>query len=239
VSSATETMTIRPDELKVFPREVSGVVMELVNQHGVRYRAIDGSHILLYSEDKTQRPFKISAKRPSQQTMLYMARWIVTNVPDFYGESVVEDIKASVAEVEEDDQPKTLVYTTGRVSTCLVVDPATGVVSCTTCGYQQESARGAHLHEAKHTGQSVTNALAGNDARRARAAERREKLEAEQEKAREAVHFLANYHGVIDSEGVEQLHAELAERVAEVEQLKQERNDLKAKLAMIKEAMAL
>lgn len=108
---------------------------------------------------------------------------------------------------------------------------------CTQCDYTQTEARGLHLHHRSHTDPAAA-AEAARKAATSRAANREAaELRAAQELARvtAAAAALADHFGV----GGEHLTAEVEELRAENTRLRQELDDARAKLEMIKEATGL
>lgn len=59
----SEVVRITRGDMSSFSRETQDTLMYIVNECGVRWRAIDGSHLLLYPPDGESRPFKVSAAR--------------------------------------------------------------------------------------------------------------------------------------------------------------------------------
>lgn len=64
--AATEHEMLTPGDLGSFDKGTRDLLLEIVNDHKVRWRRIDGSHILLYPPDGVSRPFKVSAARQPQ-----------------------------------------------------------------------------------------------------------------------------------------------------------------------------
>lgn len=54
---------IAPGDIPGFSKMAKALILEIVNDHGIKYRVIDGGHILLYPPVKEDRPFKVSASR--------------------------------------------------------------------------------------------------------------------------------------------------------------------------------
>lgn len=69
-----EAPRIERADLSKYPRPVADLVMHLVNSEGVRYKVLDGDHLVLYSPDGVQRPFKIASKRPAEDQVGYIER---------------------------------------------------------------------------------------------------------------------------------------------------------------------
>lgn len=65
---------IHPREMRKYPGAVVALIVDLVNNRGVRYRRVDGQHLLLYAPDGS-RPFKIAASRGANATIGYVTRW--------------------------------------------------------------------------------------------------------------------------------------------------------------------
>lgn len=65
-------------------REVKRLVMHLVNERDIRYRVIDGDHMLLYPPDGEGRPFKIASKRDGFLTERFLREQFMhdNNIPD-------------------------------------------------------------------------------------------------------------------------------------------------------------
>jgi hypothetical protein len=63
----TEAVRLAVKDIKAFDKEIKDLLLEIVNEHGVRYRMIDSQHIALYPPDGTSRPFKVSASRQTVQ----------------------------------------------------------------------------------------------------------------------------------------------------------------------------
>lgn len=68
-----DTPITRRDMGKIH-HDVQTLVMHLVNNEGIKWRAIDTSHILLYPPDGVTRPFKVSAARPSEPQLQHIER---------------------------------------------------------------------------------------------------------------------------------------------------------------------
>ena len=245
---------ITRQDLKVFPKEVADVVMKLVNQFGVRYKMPDGNHLWLMAEDTKVRPYKLAAKRPAQPTMLYLARWIVANVPNYYDDKTEQEIRDLTPEIEEAEQAervnghvatdapgKPLVYSTGRTSVCFVwnANDEHKYVQCTMCDYSQESVRGAHLHEAKHTGRSAEVQVLATVARNRNREAKKAAEQAEFELATNAVGLLMQFFGLDgEAEEVERLRNLLTQQGEDLEAMRRERDDLATKLSMLREVMS-
>lgn len=246
---------ITQQDLRSFPQVVAGVVIELVNKHNVRYRMPDGMHLFLYAEDTTVRPYKLACKRSAKATMQYLERWIVANVPGFYPPTVIEKIEDEMStvteQVEQDsgkvngytakikDVPspgKPLVYSSGSTSVCFVwlTNPdGYEYLECTMCNYHQQTARGAHLHEAKHTGRTAEISSKGNETKQAKAEERKLRLTKERDDAVLAVELLAGFFGI----DIQAARDVVDEQQKKIDALIQERDDLKTRLSLVMEAL--
>ena len=69
-------------DLRAYHKSVQNIVIELVNNRGVRYREIDGSHLLLLAKDREARPFKIAAERPAPVQVKYIEKWAAEYAPE-------------------------------------------------------------------------------------------------------------------------------------------------------------
>lgn len=58
-----EPVTISRSDIGGFTKATQDLLLEIVNNFHVRYRRIDGAHLLLYPPDGESRPFKVSANR--------------------------------------------------------------------------------------------------------------------------------------------------------------------------------
>lgn len=70
---------ISPTDLKKYPQPVIDLICEAINEHGVPFRVLDGGHLMLYSGDRSDPPFKIAAVRPHQATLRRMIPWLEAN----------------------------------------------------------------------------------------------------------------------------------------------------------------
>lgn len=68
--------TLTRRELRAYPNKVADLILHIVNDCVVRWRDIDGGHLLLYPPDGVSRPFKVSASRRSEQTLLFLNKFI-------------------------------------------------------------------------------------------------------------------------------------------------------------------
>lgn len=64
-------------------RLLAKTIASAVNEHGVRYRVLDGSHVRLYCEDRSVRPIKVAAARQEVYSMKHLLAWLEANVPSW------------------------------------------------------------------------------------------------------------------------------------------------------------
>lgn len=258
----TSDIRITPRDLGAIPRPVATVICELVNLHGVTYRIPrGGGHVFLYNGETGTRPFKISGSRPAESTLTFLNKWIAENVPEFGKEDrpVTKDEVAALAErVNTEPKPlKSVPPKTAGNDTNAMGDIAPEpewkpfkygfvtdgeIFKCTykDCTYTQESSRGLHLHEYRHTQPEKIVEQSANAGRAAGLAAQQRLV-----MRQEAVRVLAEAHGLkivgadeakmvnqfekMASEN-EKLQAKVAEQAKEID-------DLKARISLIKEAM--
>ena len=60
-------------ELIAFPRPVQNTVMHLVNDHEVRYRMLDGGHVMLYGQNGSTH--KAGRSRKPEVTVAHLTKW--------------------------------------------------------------------------------------------------------------------------------------------------------------------
>ena len=242
MSAATEAPeTIRRQDLSAYPKSVVDVLMEAINEYGVPYRLIDGSHIRLYNGDRSVVPYKGSASRPAKYTLQYLNRWLMENWPRWAQDHAQDRSETSEeAEVEAEVTPEPEKPSDGDLGEEERWEPhltnsgkshgfeTNGkVYRCIHCGYQQSYGRGLHLHAATHEDPDLWYRAA----RGRRAARERQQAEAEEMKAVDAVRVLAAHHGLdlVDSEEVARLREEVRSLIVE-------RDEALARLALVKEA---
>lgn len=220
VNQPSSTLT-----LTAFHKDVRRAIHDLVNTHGVRARQPDGNHIFLYSGTRGERPLKVAASRKPEDSVKFIGQWADKHgfVPQPAQEPVSEAPGAAVApeptpepEAPEEADPRHYVVFKGRTSEWIYADG--NGVRC-LCGWTGER-RGAHLHENKHTGLNA-NSQPLAVAARSRNIQRRN--------IRKALTLLAEPHGFLVVE----------DQSDEVDRLKAQVEELKAKLALVKEAMSL
>lgn len=223
--------------LRKFPRQITKVITEAVNKHGVTYRMIDGSHIRLFCGDRNVIPIKIAAERPAEYTMGYLIRWLEENIPSWTERDVTPEEVETLAEVVNTrpvkvravvDSPAE-VESTGEqeASTQPAPPPIPGDLICTWpgCGRENKTAGGYRMHWAGHTGEKkkqAAKATASNALRR------------EQKKviATQAISALAELHGI--KIGADERRVKALE--AKVEKLTKERDDALARISLMNEA---
>lgn len=66
-------------DLRKYPKEVADAVLEAVNERGVHYRLIDGSHMRLYNGKRGEPPFQLAASREAKYTLQYLRSWMRKN----------------------------------------------------------------------------------------------------------------------------------------------------------------
>lgn len=225
-------------DLTKFPQIVAETIAALVNEYGVNYRKPDGSHILLYNGDRSTRPFKVSASRPAEQTMLYLTTWITANVPEYLGNNAVADpqsVPEGYVDAPEPDEAGLIpaVFRPGRpeerLSEWIMQDVRAGRYVCKCGKWESRQLKGAHVHEQMHTGKSHEVTAKGNATRAARKAAREAEAKAYAESVENAMSVLNRHFGTTPDTG-------LAE---ELEKVRAERDELAAQLALIKEAVGL
>lgn len=229
--------TLSTTDLRAFPRKVSALICELVNDYGVRYRIQKGGgHIFLYNGDTKNGPHKVSASRPVEDSMHWMDRWIDANVPQYRERPVTdESLKVLAEAVSTTDTHEPVVRltepgwtvhkhgfeTNGEAFRCME----------TGCGYTQPDPRGLHFHAAKHSPEGRKQmSKSASTARDASVLARQQRRTMEVE----ALRVLANRYGLIL---VEKGEGDPAALRVENEGLRKELDDTKARLALIKEAM--
>lgn len=224
--------TVTVKELKGIPRKTAAILMRLINNHNVRYRIQQGGgHVFLYDGSQQTHPYKISASRPEETTLRYLNEWIEEHVPAYFEREVtatdVEMLREAVstseviesrASAQERNTPGEPYIQANGIPSGFNRDGNT--FHCRECGFSKEGAAGLHLHTVAHRDPEEL-------ARRARAAGESRKLNNVQNKTNLSAAFAV----VADALGFQMSDSE------EVAALKAEVADLKAKLALIKEAM--
>ena len=236
-----------------YNRAVLSVVVDAINNHGVTHRIIDGAHFLLYNGDRAVRPFKVSASRKHEETIWALRKWLEENVSTWPKREVTSDDLAALASRFNGDAavPEPLPQPEPVPARAAPVDdedwvPATSssgrdwgfitngkVWRCTypECDYYQREARGLHLHAGSHTGQSKQYSKEAGKSRSERKAK-------DNMVVKQALTALAAAHGfvIIGRDEAKEIGKSklLAERLARVER---ERDEAKARLQLIQEAM--
>lgn len=94
---------ISPSDLRGYPRPVVDVLCEAVNAHEIPYRHTDGNHLLLYTGDREDVPFKVARVRPAEFTLRKLKPWLADHyqveVP-----KVVQEIKVTRREEPQEAQ---------------------------------------------------------------------------------------------------------------------------------------
>lgn len=261
MSAATDTPAkIRRQDLYAYPKSVVDVLMEAINEYGVPYRFIDGSHIRLYNGDRSVIPYKASASRPAKYTLQYLHRWLEENwEPWTKREQVSEtslaapdsrypgqgdapaaektpEADAPAAESTGDDDWKPYVNGSGKSHGFLTNGTS---YRCETCGHEQPHRRGLHLHAVMHDEDRKQEYVRKSvEAKRSKRGERRALEEQQGAHLSAALAALAEHHGYalvpLAEAGISK---EEVERLREqVEKLTKENEDLEARLALVKEA---
>lgn len=244
----SETITGR--ELSKFPRPVVKVLTEAINKHQVKHRILsDGVHLRLYCGDRDVVPIKVAASRPAEHTLRYLLPWLEENVESWSRREVTEDTVKDLAEALNTSPkaaPEPVVErkepTPGWESASHGFETNGKKVRCTVCGFEREgtSKQGLHLHSMKHTNPEAIK-------ERARSAGENRSLRRKQAVTmrREAVRVLAKQNGLIviekdqagDLKEVERLRKEIESLNHKVEVLTEQRDDLRARLDLMKEAL--
>lgn len=243
-----EKQRISTRDLAFHDRSVAEVVVNAVNNYGVRIKIIDGSHFMLYNGDPNVRPEKISKSRPKEETTNRLLRWLSRNVPGWDDRKVGEEDLAALrdrfngpADEPEptDPEPEPTEPETPWVDAISTSGKDWGFETNGTvwrckhpgCKYQQTEARGLHLHAVKHTEEPGKLQSAAADTRR----ERRER---NKRAVQQSLVILAAAHGftLADDETIKAAK-ETAKLRAEVEKITKERDEAVARLALIQEAM--
>ena len=250
MSAMTTDVHITPKDLGTVPRPVALVICELVNNHGVTYRIQKGNgggHVFLYNGDTQTRPFKISGSRQAEDSMGFLEKWIRQNVPAYFEEPPKKDITpadvaklaAVVNTVEHEpkaDKPK-IEIDLDKASEWkpfkfgFETDGATYRCTYDDCGYERDDPRGLHLHEYSHNGRSSQMSKQAAQSRVLNVQQKETLIEA-------AVSTIAEQFGLVVLDKNSAKHAAENERLmAENKKLKQEVEDLKARVALITEAL--
>lgn len=228
---------ITPRDLGKIPRKTATIVCELVNEYGVRYKTSDGTHVFLYNGDRGTRPYKIAASRPEETTLHFLYRWIDENVPQWKkGDNVTQaDLEALAQAVNSNDTAMTLppeddnewveykygLLTNGEEYKCKDCDWTRSVT---------DGKRGLHLHwpTAHDKARRKVERKKAGETRAVRAAQRKVLV-------REALIVLAQAQGLHVSE--EKIDLKTIDKLkAQLEKVTKERDELKARMDLAKEA---
>jgi hypothetical protein len=71
-----EEVGLSRKHLKGWDRQVAALLMEIVNDHGIKYRMQDGGHLLLYPPDGTSHTFRVAAARRPKAQILYLRKFM-------------------------------------------------------------------------------------------------------------------------------------------------------------------
>lgn len=249
MTTTTEAPTIDIRDLAAYPRPVARVIAEAVNKHGVGYRLMDGGHIRLFNGDRGVTPRKVSAHSKEQVSLRRLLTWLETNVATWPKDEVTPLAVETLAEVINTSPKPARTRGTPVTATTETTEEWTPVkygfeqngdtFRCTTCGYERTgNNRGLHLHAAKHddSGSQSENGKKGGEARALRAQQRKVHRQ-------EAVRILAEQNGLkvvekdVDLKAVAKSEKEMARLQAQVEKLTTERDELRARLDLMKEAL--
>jgi len=89
---AFEPLTKR--DIPEFGKSTADLLLHIVNNCGVLWRAIDGGHIMLFPPDGASRPFKVAAKRSAQENNRILRRQFM----DAFGLPSPEEFKRAQRE---------------------------------------------------------------------------------------------------------------------------------------------
>lgn len=257
MSAMTQDIHISPKDLGSIPRKTSSLVCDLVNNYGVRHRLQKGGgHLYLYNGETQTRPYKISASRPEETTLAFLYQWIEENVPEYAqreevrendlrllasGVTTKDTIDADEPEPEPTAEGRTRCYTAKGDDLQFETDGE--IYYCLRCSYTQNHRRGMHLHNARHElskGEQAERISRSVETRKLRAQQRDQLIE-------HALAVIVKEHGFTlggDEKALQDAEADLeryrkrtASDAKKIADLTAERDDLKAKLSLIKEAM--
>lgn len=248
----TNEPRITPKDLGRIPRKVATLICELVNDYGVRYRVPGNSnHVLLYNGDSKSQPFKVSQHRPEEHSLQFIHTWIKDNVPD-YGKKPTTPTKAVVGESDIKALAEAIntgpsgaakvvptlekVDTTGRKPVVdgdgknLGYDTDGTLFYCRQCDYSRPNRQGFHLHTQSHDPERMAKVASAGGQANSLKRQQREVMVAS------AFDVLADHLGfkVVDK-SVDP--AEVVALKQQVADLKTERDDLKARLDLMREAL--
>lgn len=234
--SQTITELSRKDLPSVWNKKVTDVLLHIVNDLGVRHRIIDGGHLLLYPPDASKRPKKVSASRDATEMLGFLKTWIEVECAD-------EQEHWSKVEAERRRQPQEKVSAVSNFSSgAPVSEPVQETVdpepieepeapetvdegfSCDLCDFTSDTKASKSGHMKAH---SEIYAHDFNGVGRRKVKNAIEVL-IEATIGERAMSFGGN--------GLQEQVNKLTERLAKAEQ---ERDDLKAKVKLMREALAL
>lgn len=267
----TTQTAVSTTELRAYKARVRDLIAHIVNDFGIKYRIIDGSHLLLYPVDGETRPFKASASRQEAQTLKFLKKFMDDNglvdelpapkgavgdalakavekkqVPPADTDPVVEGPKKRgpkpkpIPPAPDDGLPVAIpdgyerIYSKAQHKWTSFARNGDAWI-CLLCGHEGDKPplMGSHMATKHVRPMDDINARRKQLRSRQEGAAKREAL-AKVTKAEKHVAALAEVFGVhTDTSGLE---AEVARLTEKVTALTAERDDLKAKLALIKEA---
>lgn len=248
--TTTPTERVNPNEFaSAFGKPLAQLFAEAINDHGVGYRRMDATHLRLFCGDRSVMPFKASRSRAVEDTTQNLLKWLSRNVPTWDTRNIkpetLEVLRDTINGVQEEAMTTTTPTPTPPTETLWVpVETSTGnswgfetngtTYRCTECGFTQQYRRGLHLHNAKHTGRASELAMVA-------AASHKSNVEKNRMLVTQALTVLAAAHGYGltegDAKGVEALTKELDAVKAELIKVTNERDEVKARLSLIQEAM--
>jgi hypothetical protein len=246
MTTMTDTR-ITPDKLKTFPRAVAKVVMEAVNDFGVTYRVIDGGHIRLYCGNADVIPAKINHTSPEQHILRKLLPWLDDNVEGWTSRNdkptaVAVALTEALARKEETDSPASSEPageqdgSTPDQHGFIIED---GIYKCVHCDHTQPKGQGRYLHGLKHRNPEEIRKM-----QKSAGEGRSLKHDQRVVMRREAVRVLAEQNGLVvfekgqvDAKSTARLQRQVTELEAKVERLTAERDEARARLSLITEAM--
>lgn len=245
-------------DVKLFGDDVGQLLLHVANDLGVKFRVIDGSHILLYPPDGESRPFKVSSSRPSPQTMRYLTGFISEHCTEQQKQWEAEQERQRAEKMKQPplkarkpapkDEPVLRPTTEGweQIRHTVTGEPmhfeydGEGIYACLVegCDWINGSRRAIAGHVVTHNpglAERRKAAIADPEAQ-ARRVESRRRNEAKR-KTEAALRVLAEAVGVDIPDQDDSLQQELEKARKTIADLTTERDDLKMKLKAIKEAM--
>ena len=186
-------------QIRSFPRSVQDLIMDVVNNHGVRIKFIaGGDHVRLLGDNPEEYPFKISPKVPPEHVRRKLIPWLERNCPTWgkEEEEVVQEVVkpfrcgygcdesfATPEEVNEhygnqhrDEPVEDEMSDEEWKETRWDFETNGKIFRCITCrengiNFFLRNMRGARWHQAAHTGEASDWAKQGANAKNARTKE--------------------------------------------------------------------